>query len=190
VLPLLGLCVTLSLAADQNPPVFYFGGKGLFVGMPKSEAVTILSACCKLSPPAESDNENMSADAKGLVGHFIRSKDESPQRRLGSIYFSGGKVLRIERPLDDTFDSGSDDVVALARALDRSLLQDTSDSSAMVHVSTQHERMGDGESQYLLFSFPNGRVVELEIFTLDTPSKVTGKRDSVALNEALVPPSR
>jgi hypothetical protein len=32
---LIGLCITLSLAGDQKPPVFYIGGKRLFIGMPR-----------------------------------------------------------------------------------------------------------------------------------------------------------
>jgi hypothetical protein len=34
----------------------------------------------------------------------------------------------------------------------------------------------------------NGRGVELQIVTLDTPSKLTGKRDSISLDEVLEPP--
>jgi hypothetical protein len=188
VLTLLALCITLSLAAHQKPPVFYFGGQRLFAGMPKSEAVALLAACCKLYPPADSKNENMSVDRSGLLGHRILAKEESPHAFLGTIFFVGEKVARIDRPLDETFDSGSDDVVAFARALDRSLSQDTGDSSATVFASTQHQRITGAEVEVLSLEFPNGRTVELQIFTLDTPSKVTGKRDAVSLDEALVAP--
>lgn len=188
VLALLGLCVTFSLAADQKPSVFYFGGKGLFVGMPKSEAVAILSACCKLSPPADSKIENMSVDTGRMLGHLILAKEESAQRVLGTIFFVGEKIAEIDRPLDDTFDSNSDDVVALARALDRNLSQETGDSSAKVFVYAQHERMQNAESEILSLTFPNGRGVVLTIYTLDAPSKLTNKRDSVSLDEVLVAP--
>jgi hypothetical protein len=84
---LLGLWATLSLAADQKPAAFYFGGKRLFVGMPKAEAVALLSTCCKLSPSTEPEH---AADTNG--GHFILTREESPQRMLGSIFFADGKV--------------------------------------------------------------------------------------------------
>jgi len=188
VVALFALCAALCLAADQQQPVFYFGGQRLFAGMTKSEAVARLSACCKLSPPADSENEKLSADTDRRIGHFISSKQESPQRIIGTIFFANGKVVRITRPLDESINSQSDDAVALARALDRSLLPDTSDSSTEVLISTRHERMGNGESEVLSFSFPNGRAIELEIVTLDTATKDTGKRDAVGLDEVLVAP--
>ncbi len=190
---LLAFCVTLSLAADQKPPVFYFGGKRLFVGMPKSEAVASLSACCKLSPPADSENEKLSADTGQMVGHFILSRGEAPQRILGGIFFAGGKVARINRPLaEEDFNPQSDDVVAFARALDRALSPTTGDSHAIVFVSVRHERVSNAESEVLSLSFPNGRGVELQIATLDRPPSNAppefSKRDGVSLNEILEPP--
>jgi len=186
VLALLGIFVTLSLSADQTP-AFYFGGKRLFVGMAKAEAVATLSTCCKLSPPADSDNAKLSADTNKMLGHFILSKDDSPQRILGSVFFADGKVTRITRPLDADLDPLSDDVVAFARTLDRSLAGDTTNSQA-VFITARHERLSNGEGEVLTFSFPNGRAVELQISTLDTPSKETGKRDAVGLNEILESP--
>jgi hypothetical protein len=185
VLALLGIFVTLSLSADQTP-AFYFGGKRLFVGMAKAEAVAALSACCKLSPPADSEIAKLSADTNKMPGHFILSKDDTP-RLLGSIFFASGKVARITRPLDADLNPLSDDVVAFARTLDRSLASETTDSQP-VFISARHERLSNGEEEVLTFSFPNGRAVELQISTLDTPSKETGKRDAVGLDEVLESP--
>jgi hypothetical protein len=176
---LIALCFTVSLAADQNPPALYFGGHRLFVGMPKTEAVVALSECCTLSPPADSENE------KAPDSHFIVSKQKSSQGMLGSVFFVGGKVARITRALDDTLDNYSDDAVALARALDRSLLRDTNGSSVTVVVSEEHERASNADAEILSLTFPNGRSIEMQIVTLDTPDKMTGKRDSVTLDEAL-----
>jgi hypothetical protein len=99
VFVLLGFCVALCSAADERRPVFYFGGNRLFVGMPKSETVAALSTCCELSPPAASEVEKQLAPVGTLVGHMILTKEESPKNILGAIYFSGGKVLRLTRPL-------------------------------------------------------------------------------------------
>jgi hypothetical protein len=192
VIGLLGLCATLPLAADQKPPVFYFGGKRLFVGMSKTEAVASFSACCKLSPPADFENEKSVADTGRMLGHFISSKEESPQRFLGSIFFGGGKVVRITRPVDeDKIDPENDDVVAFARAFSRVFsLSEGKDSGTTVLVSVRHDRTTNADAEILSFSFSNGRGVELQIVTLDAPSKFTGKRDSISLDEVLEPPRR
>lgn len=195
VVALLVLCATFSLAADQKPPVFYFDGKRLFVGMPKSEAVALLSACCKLSPPAPStdfENDKVTADTGHMIGHYISSKEESPQRVLRSIFFAGGKVVRVSRPVDEEkFDPESDDVVAFARALNRVLsLSEGKDSDTSVNFSVRHNRATNADAEILSFSFSNGRGVELQIVTLDTPSQFTGKRDSISLDEILEPPKR
>jgi hypothetical protein len=192
VIGLLGLCATLSLAADQKPPVFYFGGKRLFVGMSKSEAVASLSACCNLSPPADFENDKSVADTGRMIGHFISTKDESPQRILGSIFFGGGKIVRITRPVaENKFDPAGDDVVAFARALNRVLLSsEGKDLDTTVNVSVRHDRATNADTEILSFSFSNGRGVELQIVTLDTPLKETGKRDSIGLDEILETPRR
>jgi hypothetical protein len=183
VLIILVLCFTLSLAADQSA-VFYFSGKRLFVGMSKSDAVSALSACCELNPPAGTENAALSRDSGRLIGHFIVSRDNTSPRILGSVYFSGGKVVRVTRPLDGDFDPESDDVVAFARAINRGLSSGNDNTEAVVHVSTRHSRATNGGSEIISLSFPNGRGVELQIVTLDSPSK-TGKRDSVGLDEIL-----
>lgn len=188
-LTILVLCFTMALAADQKPPAFYFGGKPIFVGMPQADAVAILTACCKFTPPANSEDENPPG-AQHLSGHFILAKDKAPSAMLGSIFFSGGRVIQIDRPLDDDVNAESDDAVALARAIDRSLSAGVAESSATVTVSSHHQPMRGAESNVLTLIFPNGRGIELQIFTLDAPSKTTGKRDSVSLNEVLEAPTR
>jgi hypothetical protein len=184
---ILVLGLALSLAADQKPLSFYFGGKPIFIGMPQAQAVAILTACCKFTPPKDSEDENPPG-ANHLIGHFIFSKEKGPM--LGSIYFSSGRVFRINRPLDEDVNSESEDAVALARALDRSLTQDLGDSPATVIVSARHVPMKGADSEVLTLTFPNGRGVELQIFTSDSPSKATGKRDAVSLDEFLEAPSR
>ncbi len=186
----LGLCVSLPLGADQNPPALYFGGHRLFVGMSEIEAVELLSQCCKLSPQPTAEAERSAAEKNLILERFIFSNDDSPQRILGTIGFSSGKVVLISHPLDDQLNSASSDAIALARTLDRSLSPATDGSPAVVFVSTRHNRATNGESEFLSFAFPNGRAVELEIVTLDKTSPVTGGRDSFSLTEILTAPTR
>jgi hypothetical protein len=182
---LLGFCVALCSAADERPPVFYFGGKRLFVGMPKSEAVAALSTCCELSPPAASEVEKQPAPVGTLVGHMILTKEESPKNILGAIYCSVGKVLRLTRPLAEEVDPWNDDVVGFARAIKRSLPAE-SDAGTTVLVSVRHERITNAESDVVSLVFPNGRGIELHIGTLDKPN-TEKKRDFATLDETLEP---
>jgi len=177
-----------SSAVDKKPPVFVFGGRPLHAGMSQREAVASLSACCKLSPPAESEVEGQPAPAGTAVGHFILPKEELPRRILGTVYFSGGKVARVTRPLDDEVDSYSDDVVAFARALKRSISAETGDSDTTVLISLRHERVSNGESDVVSFVFLDGRGIELHVGTLDKPEELTNKRDFATLDEDLEPP--
>src|SRR5277367_322970 len=156
LLVLLVLCVALPMGADQNPPALFFGGHRLFVGMAETEAMALLSQCCKVSPPPSSDAEKAAAARNLTLSRFIFSNDNSPRRILGTIDFSGGKVARISQSLDEQLNPSNTDAIALARALDRSLIQSSSDSPVVVFVSTRHERESNAESEYLSFAFPNG----------------------------------
>lgn len=180
-------CLVMSVAADEKPPTFFFGGQQVYAGMSKQEAVAVLSRCCKLSPPAESDVETRPAPPGVMSGHFILPKEESRQIILGGIYFSGGKVLRVTRPLAEEIDTSSDDVVGFARAIERSLAAE-GDSEMSALVSIRHEHMSNAESDVVLFSLRDGRGIEIHIGTLDKPNTYTGKRDFVTLDESLEPP--
>lgn len=177
----LATCMVLPLSAGQKPPEFYFGGQRLTLGMPVSNVAALLSTCCVLTPP-------LGTSDSGAGGHFIRTKDGPPYRLLGSISFRDGKVSLISRRIDSDFDGENDEAVHLARALYRALAPTIGDSSSSILVSVQHMRLGNGEGDTLSLSFPNGRGIELQIVTLDSPSKFTGKRDSVTLEEILEPP--
>src|ERR1051326_4582871 len=179
------LFLILPAVADQKPPVFVFGGKSLYVGMPKHEALTALSDCCKLSPPAESEVEKKASPPGVLLGHFILPKEETPDRILGTISFLNGKILRITRPTADGVDTWNDDVVGFARALKRSLPLEASDSGTNVFVSVRHERAINAEADVVLISFPNGRGIELHIGTLDKADPQTNKRDFATMDETL-----
>src|SRR5208337_3827681 len=98
-------------AKDQEPPSLVFGGKKLYVGMSKGEAVAALSGCCKLSPPADSDTEKQPAQEGMMLGHFILAKDKSSSQILGTITFSRGRVVRITRPLATEVDTSNEDLV-------------------------------------------------------------------------------
>jgi hypothetical protein len=177
----------VPLAADQNPPALYFGGHRFVVGMSKTDALAALSDCCKLSPPDTS--KDFIAGTDKLAGHFIILKGQSDQGIAGTIFFASGKVAEIDRPIDsDKYDYASSDVVGFARALDRALAQDVGDSSAAVRLSAQHVRSSNGDGENLSISFPNGRTVQLQIITLDTPLAGTTARDSVNLNEIVEAP--
>ena len=92
--------LVLPLAADQKPS-FVFGGKQIFVGMSMSEAVRLLSDCCRLSPPMENKIEENPVMARG--GHFIVSKSQ-PETILGTIQFVNHQVVRMTKPIADDVD--------------------------------------------------------------------------------------
>jgi hypothetical protein len=184
------ITAVFGIAADRKAPVFMFGGKQLYVGMSEREALEYLSDCCKLSPPMESSKEEQ-PDRDGMVpGHFIFSKEGSPQRLLGTIHFSGGKLFSLTRPLDDGFDTWNDDAVALARTINRALSPTSGDDETVVYVSVRHERAVNAESDVLSLSFPNGRGIQLHIGTLDKSSIQNGKRDFATLDETLSLPGQ
>ena len=183
---LIGSCLMLSVAADERFPTFFFDGQQVRVGMSQLEAVTALSHCCKLSPPVESESERRPAPEGRMLGHFILSREESTRGMLGAIYFSGGKVLRITRPLAEGVDGYNDDVVGFARAIKRSLAAG-GDTEMTANVSIRHERISNAESDAVLFTLRDGRGIEIHIGTLDKPNALTDKRDFVTVDEFLEP---
>ncbi len=182
----LGSCLMLAVAADEKPPTFFFGGEQVRVGMPQQEAVTALSHCCTLSPPMESEIEKRPAPEGRRLGHFILPKEEPPQRILGSILFSGGRVLRVTRPLAEEVDAYNGDVVGFARAINRSLAAE-GDTETTATIAIRHERISNAESDVVLLTLPDGRGIEMHIGTLDKPNTSTDKRDFVTLDEILEP---
>jgi hypothetical protein len=181
---LLGVCLVLSVAADEKRPTFFFGGQQVRVGMSQQEAVAALSHCCKLSPPMESEIEKRPAPEGMRLSHFILPKEEPPQRILGSILFSGGKVLRVTRPLAEEVDGYNDDVVGFARAIKRFLAAEGNiETTATVVV--RHERISNAESDVVLLTLKDGRGIEIHIGTLDKPNALTDKRDFVTLDGTL-----
>lgn len=183
----LGSCLALSVAVDEKPPKFFFGGQQVYVGMSVQEAVAALSHCCKLSPPVESDVEKWQVPKGTMPGHMILSKEESQMPILGAVYFSGGRVLRVTRPLDQEIDTANDDVVGFARAINR-FLAANGESEMSALVSIRHERMSNAESDVLLLSLRDGRGIEIHIGTLDKPNTYNDKRDFVSLDATLEPP--
>src|SRR5882762_10941109 len=93
---LLFVFLVLPLVADQRP-YFVFGGKQFYVGMSISEAVQLLSACCKLSPPIEANIEKNPLTAHG--GHFITKEVGTEISIIGGIYFAGQRVTRLTKPM-------------------------------------------------------------------------------------------
>jgi hypothetical protein len=92
VATILAVGVLLSAAAviaQNHQPAFYFGGKRIYVGMPKSEAVSVLSGCRKLSPP--SFNESVARDTGKMFGQL------SFPRKSRLSAFSGPSILGLER---------------------------------------------------------------------------------------------
>jgi hypothetical protein len=175
----------VSHAVDRTPPTFVIGGARLYVGMSKHDAVTALSSCCKLLPPAESEVEKQPAPEDTMLGHIISSKEESSSQFLGAIYFSGGKVVGVDRYLAPDVDTWNEHAVALIRAMKRSLPE----NDGTAHVSVRHERMSNAESDLIVLTFPDGRGIEFHIGTLDVPDKVTNKRDFVTIDEILRQPT-
>jgi hypothetical protein len=166
---LVGLSIALPLGAGQDSPTIYFGSHRLFIGMAQTDAMAQLSTCCKVSSPASADMERSAAEKGEVLSRFILSNDGPEKHIIGTISFSDGKVSRVSRGLDEQLNPVSADAIALGRALDRNLIQNPNGGPAIVFVSTRHERAMNGESEFLTFAFPNGRIVELRIITLDTP---------------------
>jgi len=125
-----------------------------------------------------------------MQGHFILSKEESSEGSgiLGTVFFSGGKIVSVTRPLDDEIDTNNDHVVAFARAVDRALSPTMGDGETTVRVSVLHERMSNGQSDALSLTFPNGRGIRIRIGTLDKALDASTKRDFATLEETLEPP--
>jgi len=183
-------CLLSSQAVAPQPPAFFFGGRQVYVGMSQQEAVVTLSHCCVLSPPVESGVEKRPAPAGMTLGHMILPKEEPPQDIFGTIFFHDGKVSRITRPLAKEVDTSNEDVVAFARAIERSLLgAGRVVTQTTVTVSVAHERATNAESEVVSFSLSDGRGIELRIGTLDKsdPDMNMGKRDFVSLDETLEP---
>lgn len=159
-----------ALVAQEKPAEFYFGGKRLVVGMPQAQALALLSTCCKLSPESVSDEQRLSALKMGrTVGQMILPKNDTPEFQvLGSVFFLGGKVTSLTRPLgDEAFLPWNEDVLGFARTLQRSLSPDSGDATTNARVSVRHERTSNAESEVISFTFQNGRGVRLTIVKLD-----------------------
>jgi hypothetical protein len=190
--------IPVSIVIAQNrQPTFYFGGRPVAVGMPKSEAVAAISRCCTLSPPAENEqNQQMALSTGHIGGHMILPKEEPSQGPiLGSIFFLGGKVESVARPLgEEDFAPWGDDAVGFARAFYRALSPASGVSQQeIIYLSVQHERAKNAETEIISLSFPNGRGVRFNLINLDRPLPDTplefggGKTAQVTLEEFLEP---
>jgi hypothetical protein len=97
---------------------------------------------------------------------------------------------------DEDYAAWSDDAVGFARALYRGLSPTSGISEdQVVHISIQHERATNGETEVVSLSFPNGRGVRFNLIKLDKPSDAPpefggGKTDQVTLEEFLEPQAR
>ena len=183
------LLLTTILIAQRHPPVFYFGGKRIFVGMDRAEALANLQVCCKLSPESLK-NEQAAADQGRMLGQFIVSKDESFERILGSIYFSHGKVTNVTRPLgEDAYEPWNANAVGFARTLYRALASSSGDSDATLTLSIRHERAKNAETEVLSLTFRDGRGIRMSLIKLDKPlaDAPFETRDQVNLEEFLEP---
>lgn len=169
--------LVMPLVADQRP-YFVFGGKQFYVGMSTSEAAQLLSVCCKLSPPIETN-------ARG--GHFIWTKDGTEMSMIGSIFFTDQKVIGLAKPMADDVDFSNENLVAFTRALKRVLQNDTGDFERSARISVQREQASNAESDTILIIFPDGRGIQLHVGTLDKPNQLTHKRDFVTAEETLGP---
>jgi hypothetical protein len=148
-----------------------------------SEAVQLLSACCKLSPPIEANIEKNPLTATG--GHFISKEVGTETSMLGGIFFANQKVTRLTKPMADDVDFSNEDLVAFTRALKRVLQNDAADFERTAKISVQHEKVSNAESDVISITFPDGRGIELHVGTLDKPNELTKKRDFVTADETL-----
>jgi len=180
-----------DLVAQNQPSVFYFGGKRIFVGMAQTEALAALSTCCKLSPPTVTEAQRQTAAEMGrTVGQLILPKEESQFRILGTIFFGHGKVTNVTRPLgEEAYLPWSEDVLGFARTLQRALSPGTGDSDTTIHLSIRHERMNNGESEVLSITFPNGRGTRIILISVGKASEGAPpeSREQANLEEFLEP---
>jgi hypothetical protein len=162
---------------EQKPAGFYFGGKEFHLGMSYADAMSRLSECCTLSPPARTIKEDSNTPSGKETGYFILSKDKSSPEMLGGIWFRNNKISSISRELARDVDSSDDNLVAFIREFKRSLPEET--TTAIMTIT--HEQASNGESDIVTLSFPSGRKLVIRIITLD--SSTNSKRDSVTLEE-------
>lgn len=174
--------LVLPLAADQRP-YFVFGGKQFYVGMSMSEAVQLLSGCCKLSPPIEANVGKNPLTEKG--GHFILKEVGTETSIIGGIFFADQKVTRVTKPMADDVDFSNEDLVAFIRALKRVLRNDTGDFERTARISVLHQKATNAEADVIAIIFPDGRGIKLHVGTLDKPNELTNKRDFVTADETL-----
>lgn len=181
------------LAADDKPPVFYFGGRAIFVGMPQAEALAVLSKCCKLLPPSltEAQREDWVKFGKMIGQAILPDTEESPPHIIGNIYFRRGKVVSVTRPLgEEAFLPWSGDTLGFARTLERALSPYMGESDTSARITVRHERSSNAETEVLWFTLPSGRGVRMSIIHLDKPFEGAPpeSKDQVVLEEFLETP--
>lgn len=192
---LLLLLAVPVLGANDKPPVFYFGGKAIFVGMLQAEALSALSKCCKLSPSSLTEAQQEASLKFGtMAGQFILKEngEGSTPQILGSIYFRNGKVLSVTRPLgEEVYVPWSADTLGFARTLERSLAPSTGDFDTAARISLRHQRSINAESEIISFTLPTGRGVRITIVHLDKPFEGTPSesKDQVNMEEFLESPT-
>ena len=179
---LLFVVSVLPLGADQRPS-FVFGGKLFYVGMSMSEAVQLLSACCRVSPPIDANIEKRPLTARG--GHFIWRGEGTEASIIGVIFFADQRVVRLTKPMAEDVDFTNEDLIAFTRALKRVLQNETGAFERTARISVQHGKANNAESDVIFITFPDGRGIELHVGTLDKPSQWTNKRDFVTADETL-----
>jgi hypothetical protein len=183
------------LGADDKPPVFYFGGKAIFVGMPQAEALSALSKCCKLSPSSlmEAQREDWLKFGTMVGQMILKENGEGPTPQiLGSIYFRRGKVLSVTRPLgEEAYVPWSEDTLGFARTLERSLAPLTGDFDTAARISLRHHRTTNGESEIISFTLPTGRGVRITVVHLDKAFEGAPpeSKDQVNMEEFLESPT-
>jgi hypothetical protein len=176
-------CVLFSQKdINHNRPVFYFGERQFYVGMPMRDAVAALSACCQLSPPLDSDIGTRPR-VTDQAGHFVLQKEGSKMKQLGAIFFSGEKVVGLSYDvLPPEVDTSNEHLVAFARALKRALPEGPKPAI----VSVKHGPGSDADFDVLTIVFADGQGIRLTIVTPDLPDS-RNSRNFVSLEETLAP---
>ena len=174
--------VVLPLSADERQS-FVFRGKQIFIGMSMSEAVQVLSDCCRLSPPIQKKTEENALAARSV--HNIREKGES-EVIIGSIEFANQQVVRLTKLFaeDVEFDASSKDLVAFIGRLKRVLQSDAGDVGRTATIAVMKAKFGNGEIDRVLITFDNGRGIEIRIGTFDKPNE-SNLRDFAVASETL-----
>jgi hypothetical protein len=155
---MLVILLALLLAPPAGPATaradddITIGGQMFRLGMPRSEAMVRLNACCKLAGSNDS--------------FFIESKDGPPFSILGAVWFRGGRVsaLRLDRARSDDAKT-----VAFVLGLYR-VLSDVAPGTSVASVGTSVSELSNGTTRTITIRLQTSKVLTISVHNPDDGS--------------------